>query len=102
MKIHILPNNKVIEDVVFSKEQFANRVVTKIPSLNIEKERFTKIILDLDSNKSIIEQTKKFVEGNSIQETDIGSIKSIISQDLKDENLQKGELYQSLIEFFYQ
>jgi|GEM_PF-1560943 hypothetical protein len=102
LKKYILPKNKVIEDVVFTKEQYANRVVSKIQTLNSERERFTQIISDIDSKKSVIEQTKQFVEGNNIPEADIKYIKSMISQDLNSEILQKGDLYQSLIDFFYQ
>ena len=102
LKKYILPKNKVIEDVVFTKEQYANRVVSKIQTLNSERERFIQIISNIDSKKSVIEQTKQFVEGNNIPEADINHIKSMISQDLNSEILQKGDLYQSLIDFFYQ
>lgn len=105
--IYILPQNKVIEDVVFTKEQFANRVVAKIPSLNEVKERFVEIISELDSEKSVINQTKQFIEGNNIREIDTGKIvsmdkiKSLLSQDLKAEDIEKGELYKELQKFFY-
>ena len=105
--LYILPQNKVIEDVVFTKEQFANRVVAKIPSLNEVKERFVEIISELDSKKSVIEQTKQFIEGNNIKEIDTGKtvsmykIKSLLSQDLKAEDIEKGELYKELQKFFY-
>ena len=93
--------------MVFTKEQFANRVVAKIPSLNEEKERFVEIISELDSQKSVIEQTKQFVEGNNIKDIETGKtvkmskIKSLLSQDLKAEDIEKGELYKELQKFFY-
>lgn len=102
LNIYILPENKVIEDVVFTKEQYANRVVSKIQTLYNDRERFNQIISNIDSKKSVIEQTKQFVEGNNIPEADINHIKSMISQDLNSEILHKGKLYQSLIDFFYQ
>lgn len=101
IKKYILPDNKAIEDVVFTKEQFAKRVVDVTPSLNEEEMRFVEIISNMNGKKSVIEQTKQFVEGNNIKEADIYKIKSQISKNLKDEDLIKGDLYQSLVEFFY-
>lgn len=96
-----LPQNKEIEDVVFSKEMFINRVLSNCPAFEQYKDSFTEVIKRVPSDQSMIKQTELFITGNQIDNANIYKIKSLISQNLNDVELEKDYLLSEFNSFFY-
>ena len=102
----VLPKNKVIEDIVFEKSYFAKRVINTTPSMIPYKESYLKVINSMGDDKSVIEQTKLFINGNNIvdennKEVSISKIKCTISQNLDNANVKSDWLLDKLEKFFY-
>ena len=98
----VLPKNKVIEDIVFLKEKFVEKVIRVEPELKKYKDQFREVILNVPTDKSIVEQTKQFISGNNIRNTDINKIKNLISQNLTNEEINAEYLLSEIEPFFYQ
>lgn len=101
LKIYPLPDGKVIEDVVFSKDEFVNRVLEKIPEMQKYQNSFKAVFDSLEDNKSFINQTKSFIEGNNLKGISMSKLKSMISQNLDEVNLCAKKLLRELELFFY-
>ena len=106
LEVVVLPKNKVIEDIVFEKSYFAKRVINTTPSMIPYKESYLKVINSMGDDKSVIEQTKLFINGNNIvdennKEVSISKIKCTISQNLDNVNVKSDWLLDKLEKFFY-
>ena len=106
LEVVVLPKNKVIEDIVFEKSYFAKRVINTTPSMIPYKESYLKVINSIGDDKSVIEQTKLFINGNNIvdennKEVSISKIKCTISQNLDNVNVKSDWLLDKLEKFFY-
>ena len=98
----VLPKGKEIEDVMFSKENFINKVISVEPSLDKFKDQFRNVIMDIPDNKSLIEQTEQFIAGNNIREAKIRKIKEFLSKNLTNEEINAEYLLSEIEPFFYQ
>ena len=96
-----LDGNKEIEDFVFDKEVFIERVLQFTPSLKPYAKQYRSVIMGMDDKVSLIEQTEQFIKGNGIKDANIYAIKSRISQDLDDVNVNGDWLLSRVNPFFY-
>lgn len=106
LEVVVLPKNKVIEDIIFEKNNFAKRVLDTTHAMIPYKENYLKVINSMGDDKSVIEQTKSFINGNNIigennKEIDISVIKRNISQNLDNVNVKSDWLLGKLEKFFY-
>lgn len=103
VKVFILPDGKTIEDVVFTKEDFINRVLQYSDTLSAAKYRplFEEVINSKQDNKSVIAVTEAFIVGNNISGERMPRIKSVISQNLEDVEVQSDWIMPIMDEFFY-
>lgn len=106
LEVVVLPKNKVIEDIIFEKNNFAKRVLDTTHAMIPYKENYLKVINSMGDDKSVIEQTKSFINGNNIigennEEIDISVIKCNISQNLDNVNVKSDWLLGKLEKFFY-
>lgn len=97
----VLPKGKEIEDVVFSKEAFAKRVIEVTPDLKPYAKEYERIITELDDRKSVVEQTEQFITGNAIANVNIYKIKNLLSQNLDGIVLESEWLLEKATPFFY-
>ncbi|MDO4466430.1 MAG: AAA family ATPase [Bacillota bacterium] len=102
IKKYILPNNKQIEDMVFSKSLFIDRVLEIEPNLLSYKDGFTNAINNKDDKISLIDQTRLFVEGMAItKEIKIDKIKNRLSNELVGLEINKDWLLAQIDPFIY-
>lgn len=100
--VKIIEKDLEIEDVVFSREQFVNRVLMCEPEIRKYAEQYKTVMNKLKKGKSVITQTEEFIRGNGIDNTHIEKIKVAISQNLENETLQTLWIMKDLEDFFYE
>jgi hypothetical protein len=101
LHIKILDKNKEIEDMVFEKNYFANRVLQYTPELMPYKDSYISVIEKINEKKSVITQTEDFIKGNGIDGVDIKNIKHHISLELEKAKVEKDFILCELEDFFY-
>ncbi|ARE21685.1 ATP-dependent nuclease [Lactococcus lactis] len=95
---YVIPDKKEIEDIVFSKEDFIDRICTFSVKLMDKRREYSEAINKREV--SVIKATKDFITGNGIVE-DVQNLKRLISRNLEQVNVQKEPLLSKLESFFY-
>ncbi len=97
----VLPDEKEIEDMVFTKEKYVERVLEVTPELKAYKTQFKKVIMAVPDGKSIVAQTESFISGNAINDVNIYKIKNLLSNNLHDD-IEADWLLNEIDSFFYE
>lgn len=91
--------DKQIEDEVYTKQNYADRVLSCESQLAGFADTFRSVIAE--TNDSVIVQTENFIKGNNIKNTHIEKIKMLISQNLDETVIQRDWIIDKLNSFFY-
>lgn len=98
IKKYVIPDKKEIEDIVFLKEDFIDRICTFSKELGTNKKSYSEAVSKREV--SVIRSTKDFIVGNGITE-DVQNLKRLISSNLEQVKIQKEPLLSELESFFY-
>ena len=98
IKKYVISDKKEIEDIVFLKEDFIDRVCTFSKELGTNKKWYSEAVSKREV--SVIRSTKDFIVGNGITE-DVQNLKRLISSNLEQVKIQKEPLLSELESFFY-
>ena len=91
--------DKQIEDEVYTKQDYADRVLSCESQLEGLADTFRRVIAE--TNDSVIVQTENFIKGNNIKNTHIEKIKMLISQNLDETVIQRDWIIDKINSFFY-
>lgn len=91
--------DKQIEDEVYTKQVYADRVLSCERQLEGLADTFRRVIAE--TNDSVIVQTENFIKGNNIKNTHIEKIKMLISQNLDETVIQRDWIIDKINSFFY-
>ncbi|MBA8764286.1 ATP-dependent nuclease [Staphylococcus coagulans] len=99
LKIKVLPENKQIEDMVFEKNNYINKILSISEEIRLRENSFKEVLDKVSTNESMIDKTKQFIDTYSLNE-DIGNIKHQLSINLKPNEMKKDWVLNELNSFF--
>ncbi|WP_415364047.1 hypothetical protein L1F34_000419 [Mammaliicoccus lentus] len=99
--VHVLDSQQNIEDKVFTREQYVERVLKKFrEEFKTCKAKFKDIMYQENNlNESVISITKRFIELYKIN-INMNKLKHFLSTDLEHENLMGEDLVDDILRFF--
>lgn len=100
VKVFMISDNREIEDMIFSKEDFINGVLDAIEQIKAKEDRYRESMDCISDGESFVEQTKKFIELNRMTDVKMPFIKYQLSINLNDKTLLDEWILSSLRSFF--
>ena len=97
----VLPDGKVIEDMIFSLESFSHKALSSCPQLQLYQKDFENVIKKKNKNTSLITQTDNFIKGNVIQDVNLNNLKHLLSINLTSDEINSKWLLDEVDDFFY-
>lgn len=97
----VLPDGKVIEDMIFSPESFSHKALSSCPQLQLYQKDFENVIKKKNKNTSLITQTDNFIKGNVIRDVNLNNLKHLLSINLTSDEINSKWLLDEVDDFFY-
>lgn len=101
IKVYTIPIGKEIEDMVFEKEKFIEKVINFSSDIKKHKKNYISAMESVKESESLVVRTELFMQAYGIDKNIIHQIKNRLSQDNDGSNLCKSWLISELNEIFY-
>lgn len=100
IKIFVIEDNKEIEDMVFTKEDFIDGVLEVSEEIRGKESNYRETMNCVEPEESYVEQTKKFIDINRLNDSKLPYIKHQLSINLNDKILNDEWILNDLRNFF--
>lgn len=100
IEIFRLPDGQEIEDAIYSRENYVEKVIDICPEIKSKSQEFRELFERKQDADNCIEVTKEFINYHGLNVSE-HQLKSLLSQNIDENNLQLNELLDAIESFFY-
>lgn len=100
IKKYKLDKNKEIEDMVYLKKDFVERVILLSPAIHTKQKEYKEIMSSCSESDSVVAKTEEFIKLYNLNQN-IYNLKNMLSNNLDKSLIQKEWLLSELEGFFY-